>query len=76
LTTRERKALNGIESNRKPEGTLRMSEKGKMCYFDNSKQCPVRTEFAMNIPILDLLQRACPICPIREQMMKPKGSLA
>jgi len=45
-------------------------KKSNECYFDNSKQCPVRTAFGMTIPILDFLEKACTICPIRNQMMK------
>jgi len=45
----------------------------KPCAFDSSKECPVRKAFP-TMPAMSLLEKACPICPIREQSMKPKGA--
>ena len=42
-----------------------MSQKKFACYFDNSKQCPVRAELGSNVPLIPFLEKACVICPIR-----------
>jgi len=47
-----------------------MSEVKKVCVFDNSKECPVRAAYAMNIQWI--VTNACPICPIRAEIMKAK----
>lgn len=56
-----------------------MSEVDMPCLFDNTKRCPVRTASRMKplnpADTTILLQNACPICPIREDMFKPKASV-
>ncbi|HKZ93264.1 MAG TPA: hypothetical protein VJ249_01620 [Candidatus Bathyarchaeia archaeon] len=50
-----------------------MSETKIVCIYDNNKACPVCMAIGMRIPVLDLARQACPICPIRLDML-PKSS--
>jgi len=54
-----------------------MSEAKKPCLFDNSKECPVQkaseTGIKDRVLRVELLQKACPICPIRLNMVKGKA---
>ena len=52
----------------------------KPCLFDNSIECPTRKALEgagepvrMGIP--EILEYACPICPIRAELMKVKHTL-
>ena len=40
----------------------------KACLFDNKRSCPVRT--VATVPVVTILERACPICPICPIRMK------
>jgi len=50
-----------------------MSAKGKVCLFDNSKECPARialTGAGYSDDVPSVLEKACPLCPIRMKMLK------
>jgi len=45
----------------------------KKCLYDNSKECPV-LKAAPHLHEIDILEKACPRCPIHAELMKGKGS--
>ena len=42
------------------------------CLFDESKECPARKASvgSMTVNLSDILEHACPICPIRLKMQQ------
>lgn len=50
-----------------------MPEEKRVCLFDNSKQCPALTAMEdvvrRDLGIEKVLEHACPICPIRLEMI-------
>ena len=55
-----------------------MSEVENPCLFDNTKECAIRKAFAghlaEDVAIEKTLEKGCPMCPIHQEIMKPKGS--
>jgi hypothetical protein len=55
-----------------------MSKEKKVCIFDNDKECPARKASVgagkLDWDLSDLASKVCPLCPIRAELMKGKGS--